>query len=181
MQTRPGWTGNAQFAADLRLSAPAQNPDAAALALLQRNLALASDPMVAMVGTFVWNTFHECDFTIYGARGLPQVRAYLEHEGRLLLNRSAVPGSLPPVIEFVASPLAPSASESIGTGSIWTWATSHATRCRSITEEASGTLQDMPPNGVVYRPLSAAQTPDYEIECTGPGVTRRKSLKPMVP
>lgn len=171
-----GWAGNAELVIDLQLTTPGQNPDTAALALLQRNLAFAADPMVGMVGTFVWNTFHEGELTFYGARGLPQVRAYLEQQGRMLLHRGAVPNTSPPVIEFFATPQGLS-----DTGSIWTWATSHATSCRSVTEEASGALQNMPPNGVVYRPSRAAPIPAYTIECTGPNGTRRKNLITVSP
>ena len=167
-----GWAGNAQLMVDRTLLPATATPDSAALALLQSNLSLASDPMVIMVGTFLWSSLSEGNAFFYGARGLPQVRAYLEYWGRALLNKPDVPSTLPPVIDIKASGGVPSNT----TGSIFAWATTNATACRSVTDEAIGQHQNLPPNGVGYLPPIAAAVYDYVIECTGPYGTTRKTL-----
>ncbi|MFO0673301.1 MAG: hypothetical protein U0235_27420 [Polyangiaceae bacterium] len=159
-----GLTGSAALALDRRLAAPTQRPDEEVAALAKRHLdEFATDPMTVVIGTFLWNTVEDGDGVWLGARGLPATRALLEKTGRRLLGRTKVTTERAPIVEFRAQAGAvPKRS-----GSIWSWTSTYATSCRSLTEP---TLPPMAPNGALYRvPDAEATTLRYAIECVGPG------------
>lgn len=161
-----GLSGNAELVTDTRLFPASSSPDAPAKALIHRYITeLASDPMVTLVGGFIWNTGVEAQATWYGARGLPGVRSYLETYGRNVTGKS---GTIPlsnPLVELN------SVGNHNGTA-VWSWSASQASSCRSVTEQSG----PYPPNGILLGSvLAAGQT--YTIECTGlNGVTVRKTI-----
>ncbi|MBK6692802.1 MAG: hypothetical protein IPG50_11415 [Myxococcales bacterium] len=173
VRAETGMSGSAQLVLDRQLAAPTERPDAASAALAKRHLdEFASDPMTLVIGNFMWNAGQGGDAMWLGARALPETRALLEQTGRRILGRSgganATAGA--PIVDFVVQ----SGAIAKRTGAIWTWSSTNATTCKSLSDAS---LPPLAPNGALYRGPDAAPTRlSYTIACTGPGGTTKATV-----
>ena len=172
VRAETGMSGTAQLVLDRQLAAPSERPDAASAALAKRHLdEFANDPLTLVVGNFMWNAGQGGDAMWIGERGLPEKRALLEQTGRRVLGRSGGASATgAPIVDFVVQ----SGAVAKRTGSIWTWSSTHATTCKSLSD---ATLPPMAPNGALYRGPDAVPTRlSYTIACTGPGGTTKATV-----
>lgn len=149
----------------------AKNDDEA-LALAQRYYQMyANDTMVNLVAPWIWQTMNEGPTTFFGARGLPNTRAALENYGRSITGKPVTTWTSAPVIQFMVS-----SGVRVGERPLWSWSTTGATSCRSITEPTA--YPSAPPSGIIVGGVElAARVLDYTIECTGPYGTSQKTIR----
>jgi hypothetical protein len=154
-----------------------KSPDVVALERAYRYIEeFKSEPIVALVGGFLWNTTSEGEGgnLFLGARGMPNTRWYSETVGRSITGKTTPEGvyaSSLPIIEFTATPKLASNNKSI-----WAWASKNASSCRSITQEAAGIFQGQPPTGVLLSDAVIGQRVTYTIECSNSFGATRKTL-----
>lgn len=130
-----------------------------------------NDPMVVLIGVWLWETFNENATLSMGSRGLPKLRAHLEEYGRSITRKPVVSWTKPPLIEFSVSN-----DSRVGKRSTWAWTTTGATSCYSITEPND--LQNLPPNGLIQTGVETVpRQVEYTIGCRGPYGTSQKTLR----
>jgi hypothetical protein len=121
---------------------------------------IKNDPMVILIGVWIWQSFPESNNMFQGARGLPKLRARVEEKGREITGKSTVVWNKPPVIEFVVSDI------NVGEKPVWFWSTTGATSCYSVTDRNA--YQNLPPNGFMQTNIeNVARVIEYTLGCRG--------------
>ena len=147
--------------------------DAAAVALLQRYKAelYANNPLVNLVGTWIWADIDAGDgrHVIRGARSLPRTRAWLESEGRAVSGKPNRPWGQPPVVQLHAS-----TGARTGEHLLWVWSSTGASHCTSVTE--AGSYPRAPTSGFLLGMEPQPRSFTYTISCTGPYGTTYKTV-----
>jgi hypothetical protein len=158
------------------LTVSTASDDAGVEALLESYRAFwEAEPMVTLVAPFMWSLMDGGDLStmIIGARGLPRARAWLESLGHAITGKPRRPWQGPPVVQFLLHPVI-----RVGEHSVWTWAATGATRCRSVSEPTN--YQNLTTSGVVILHERQARQGVYTMACDGPGGTTVRSVAVQV-
>jgi len=155
---------------DMTAGTAASDADLVSLLKQYRSL-YQNNPLVNLVGTWIWADLDPGDGhrTVRGVRGLPQARAWLESEARAISGKPQAAWQLPPVVQFHAS-----SGARAGEHLVWTWSSTGATHCASVTEAAG--FPSMPASGVVLAQELLPHSFSYTISCTGPYGTTYKTI-----